>query len=455
VPKIVSFLGWQIAAVLFVEAVLFSAGIGEEEIFKFDKKLGFRHFPNKLVTWRSEGYARSYFDADGMREPGLTIEKPANTLRVALLGDSEVESLQVPIEKTYGQLIEKTADKIAGKKIQVLNFGNSGYSTTQECLLLEDKVFKYQPDLVILGYTHRDMFENWAPPDATLSNVRPSAIQLPGKDLIIDNATVLSWWKTPRARFLQSIEWLRQNSRVWGIIAASELQLSMKEPFVKAVLEFSTNPSRSVRAYFRQAKQCLFGKVSEVDKVSKTASSAQVAQIAVQAPAIPTPQSMVRKAVVTPAAVMQPKSSSVKENRSLNAAVNPALDNPYTKLLASTMAGLIDKMRNECSTHHSQFIVVAMPCRADLAPLDGVIDGSDLTFEQQIDMLRKLCAGASIKFVDANAPARSLPLSARKDLFIHVHLAPAGHEYMRQQLLPAVEQALRQRATTQSSNGAT
>ena len=172
-------VAWQMIALLVVEGVLYWAGLGEEDIYKLDRTIGFKHFPDKRVTWRSEGFSQSYFDADGMRDPGLTVEKPAGVYRVALLGDSMVEGLQVPVEQTFGQLVERQINKdsaAVGKKIQVVNFANSGYSTAQEYLELKDKVFKYHPDLVVLGYMS-DMLRNWSPPDQTITNVRPYALR--------------------------------------------------------------------------------------------------------------------------------------------------------------------------------------------------------------------------------------------------------------------------------------
>ena len=156
---ILAVVAWQVVALLFVEGILYWSGLGEEDIYKMDKSVGFRHFPNKRVTWRSEGYSVSYFDADGMREPGLKIEKPAGVYRIALLGDSMVEGLQVPIEQTFGKLVEKRLNGESNRSVEILNFANSGYSTVQEYLLLKEKVFKYHPDLVVLGYMNRDMFE--------------------------------------------------------------------------------------------------------------------------------------------------------------------------------------------------------------------------------------------------------------------------------------------------------
>jgi hypothetical protein len=117
-------------ALLAVECFLTAAGLGEEEIFKLDPNYGFVHMTNKRVTWRPEGFSRSYFGPDGTREEGLTIRKPANVFRIAILGDSIVESLQVPIEETFGKQLERQFKKTtSGKELQVLNFGISGYST--------------------------------------------------------------------------------------------------------------------------------------------------------------------------------------------------------------------------------------------------------------------------------------------------------------------------------------
>src|SRR5437868_2662617 len=93
----VKIIAWQLVAIFVVELSLSMAGLGEEEIFKLDPVLGFRHMSNKKVTWRSEGFATSYFNEDGLRESLVTVAKPAGTFRVIILGDSLAESLQVPI----------------------------------------------------------------------------------------------------------------------------------------------------------------------------------------------------------------------------------------------------------------------------------------------------------------------------------------------------------------------
>ena len=45
-----------------------------------------------------------------MREPNLTIAKPVGTYRIAVLGDSMVEGLQVPIEETFGQKFSRRSE---------------------------------------------------------------------------------------------------------------------------------------------------------------------------------------------------------------------------------------------------------------------------------------------------------------------------------------------------------
>ena len=234
-------------AILFVEVGLFFAGLGEEEIFKLDSQVGFKHMTNKRITWRSEGLGTSYFDAHGLREPNVTLIKPAGTYRIALLGDSLTESLQVPLEQSFSYAMEKGLQEQTHKQIQVLNFGTSGYSTAQEYLQLKNDVLAFKPDLVLLCYNTRDCFENWSPPDEVLTNVRPAALHLPGGKLVVDSSPVALWMKSPRARGLRNFDFFRQHSRLWGLLAAAELDLSMHNETYKRVLFFLTKPGKALR----------------------------------------------------------------------------------------------------------------------------------------------------------------------------------------------------------------
>jgi hypothetical protein len=100
----------------------------------------------------------------GFRDEERSYEKSANTFRIAVLGNSWTEALQVPLEKTYPSVLERKLNEnscCGGKRVEVLNFGVAGYSTAQELLTLQQEVWKYHPDLVLLAfYPARDIANN-------------------------------------------------------------------------------------------------------------------------------------------------------------------------------------------------------------------------------------------------------------------------------------------------------
>jgi lysophospholipase L1-like esterase len=428
---IVSFVAWQMVAILFVELVLFTIGLGEEEIFKFDPEIGFRHMTNKRITWRTEGFAQSYLNEDGMREPGLTVSKPANTYRIALLGDSMVEGYQVPIEQTFGEQIAKQLGSIDGKNIQFLNFGTSGYSTAQEYLQLKRQVLKYQPDLVLLCYNSRDLFENWTAPDQVITNVRPAAIHLPGGSLNIDNTQVRRWFNTPRAKFLRSIDWIREHSRIYGLFAAIDLEWSQKNPYYRAFINTIAKPKNGP-AEFQKA-------FAAAEKNSGPAWNINFFEDTKRA---------AKKPEATPAKTASEETKNVfisaASNDTLSAA--PELpkavmpDTPYAKIVSTTLSSIVAEMKGECEKNGAKFAIVSLPVRAQLCPLIGMETAfGTIDYPQELDAVSKICAAQNIPYFDVEAAAEKLPPAKRESLFYVVHLAPQGHEFIANQIAPFVK----------------
>jgi lysophospholipase L1-like esterase len=69
--------------------------------------------------------------------------------RIVVLGDSFMEAYQVPLETSLPYLLQ---ERLADRKVEVINLGIGGYGTAQELLYLRDEGFKYQPDLVVLAF---------------------------------------------------------------------------------------------------------------------------------------------------------------------------------------------------------------------------------------------------------------------------------------------------------------
>src|SRR5947207_3009658 len=60
----------------------------------------------------------------GFRDQERYIEKPAHTIRIAVLGNSWTEALQVPLESTFCAVAERELARCAaaaGSKVEVLN----------------------------------------------------------------------------------------------------------------------------------------------------------------------------------------------------------------------------------------------------------------------------------------------------------------------------------------------
>jgi hypothetical protein len=114
--------------------------------------------------YRKEGEAYVRINSDGLRDREHSKIKPANTFRIAVLGDSFVEALQVPFEESFCHIVERQLGNcpvMAGHDVEVINFGVSGYGTAQELITLRNQVWQYSPDLVLLAVTtNNDISDN-------------------------------------------------------------------------------------------------------------------------------------------------------------------------------------------------------------------------------------------------------------------------------------------------------
>lgn len=162
--KIAMLLVALLIGLLIAEVALRIIGYTYPVFYTSDIVRGYALEPGMSGWYRKEGTAYIRINSDGQRDREHARQKPANTLRIAVLGDSYAEALQVPLEDAFWVVLEQrlqSCPAFAGQKIEVLNFGVSGYSTAQELLTLREKVWNYAPDIVLLAMTtNNDITDN-------------------------------------------------------------------------------------------------------------------------------------------------------------------------------------------------------------------------------------------------------------------------------------------------------
>ncbi len=115
-------------------------------------KLLYKPAPN------AEGYAYgvwSKMNSAGFRDREFSIEKPTGYQRIIFLGDSVVFGYGIYEADSLPKQLEKQFQK-HGQKIEVLNFGVSGYESEQQIEFLKELGLRYHPNIVLVGYTLND-----------------------------------------------------------------------------------------------------------------------------------------------------------------------------------------------------------------------------------------------------------------------------------------------------------
>ena len=127
-----------------------------------DPGLGWRLVPGLRFTWAGhEWYARDYavevtVNALGFRDRERRLEPAPGALRVALLGDSFLEGIQVPLEATCAQRLEaRLGARHAGA--EVLNLAVSNWGVGQALLCWEQVARRGRPDWVVVLVAERQM----------------------------------------------------------------------------------------------------------------------------------------------------------------------------------------------------------------------------------------------------------------------------------------------------------
>jgi hypothetical protein len=108
--------------------------------------------PNSLGTLSSPEFNVIYkINSMGFRDYEYNLQKPENTYRIVMAGDSFVEGYGVSLEDTFTKVLEKNLKKNS-PHYEVINAGIASYSPLPEYLLIKTKLLKLKPDLVMLVF---------------------------------------------------------------------------------------------------------------------------------------------------------------------------------------------------------------------------------------------------------------------------------------------------------------
>ena len=142
-------------ALILGEAALRLVGFSYPAFWRPDLLSGASLRPG-MEGWQS-GEGRTYvkINQHGLRDREHTLAKPAGTYRIAILGDSYAEAMQVELERTFWSLLPPRLERCGfagGRRIESVNFGVSGYGTADELLTLRERAWRYDPDMVLLAF---------------------------------------------------------------------------------------------------------------------------------------------------------------------------------------------------------------------------------------------------------------------------------------------------------------
>lgn len=401
--------------VVCAEVALALIGLGDDEYIKVDPILGITHLENKWVDFRHEGFSRAKISSAGLRDVEHQVAKPAGVKRIAFIGDSKTQALQVNIEDTFARLVEDNLNgsgarrasagahaATASRQFETINFGMSNYGLVQYYVQFLLRVRQYSPDVTVVVYHIFDSSEN-LPKFGTLTMPTPTLSLNSRDELALDYTFLDGWLNTEGGRYLIASEWLRRNCHLFQALSADDFMLrnsskwytnisgKLFAPFSNFYDDVMRKVSLTKFGDYQSIRNSLSDETRDLDK--------QVAHENIW-------------------------NWTVKARNGAAGAVGASADpgDSYKMLhdAASSdvnLAGRVLRMLNlACLRAGSKLVIVALP-----APDNMVF------YFREIECLKKLGKKEGITIIDANAEFPRLAPMQPSPLYYRSHFSPAGH----------------------------
>lgn len=400
------------------ELTLAGLNLGMEEFMRPDALLGVAHLESKLVTHKSEGFSRTYISSLGLVDEEAALSPGPGVKRIAFLGDSKTEALQVPDKERFCRLIEAAFNKEGRTCCQTINFATSSYGPLVECLQYLKLVRRFKPDITVLVYNYGDVNESG---NAGLNNnmlPRPVAYLEPaslasksfkiacaangkpeeGGNLRVDYQYLDNFLATDSCRFNRATEWLRRHSRIYQVFQSVDMAMRSDNKLYTKLADALVKPicNKVGRLCYPPRQAAL--ELSQERKKLLTNLYAFDRQVSHQR--LQPPLGALTSSVVPATLAIRALESASRENMELT-------------------ARLISILNKACSTSGGKLVVVGLP-----AP-----DNSMFYF-RELAALKKLASREGFQFIDSRADFPKLQAMETNPYYYTAHFSPAGHRLM-------------------------
>ena len=125
----------------------------------YDTKIGVITKQNKNVIGFNEGFFVGRTNNYGYWGPGYPQAKKNGVIRIALIGDSYIEGLQMFDRDHLRSIIENKLSAKLNTKVEVLKFGFSGFNLENEYCYYMEFIKKFHPDLTLFFIKNPDVYD--------------------------------------------------------------------------------------------------------------------------------------------------------------------------------------------------------------------------------------------------------------------------------------------------------
>lgn len=180
-------------------------------------------------------YEVAKYNKYGFTDIERNIEKKRGTYRIAVLGDSFVFGGGMPFTRTWSHRLE---EKILQdySNIEVLSWGRSGWSTKDELEFLKTEGHKFNPDLLLIGYTTNDPDLKDPKKNIRSFSWQNSLFYLPFKSIFPNSADFISTYIN---QFLENRIFTNYGYTYWENSIYSEENLKNYESVIEELASFT------------------------------------------------------------------------------------------------------------------------------------------------------------------------------------------------------------------------